>query len=233
MLKLPDCQKKKYAPCKNTENSEGVYNPFSVLNTLGFPNEEVAFGFLDELLPLYAPQRPDNQDFFVSRFFKDLRDGNVDAFMNRLKAFIANIPYDLKYETEKYFQNIFYMVFTLMGQFTQAEVRSAKGRADLVVTTKDSVFVFEFKIAEDDSDALVQAALKQIDDAAPPHGGAVNNIPIGKRPAGTYDKGYLVPYTAGDRKLFKIGAVFNSANRTLGKWKVIESRAVAGRQPAY
>jgi hypothetical protein len=174
------------------------YDPELSEYILDFPNEEVEYGFLNELLPLYAPQRPDNPDFFVGNFFKDLRDGNVDAFMNRLRAFIANIPYDLKYETEKYFQNIFYLVFTLMGQFTQAEVRSVQGRADLVVTTKESVFLFEFKLAPKDTNRLVKAALKQID-----------------------DKGYLVPYTAGDRKLFRIGAVFNTTNRTLGKWKVL------------
>jgi hypothetical protein len=174
------------------------YDPQLKWYTLGFPNEEVEYGFLNELLPLYAPQKPYDQDFFVANFFKDLRDGNVDAFMNRLKAFIANIPYDLKYETEKYFQNIFYMVFTLLGQFTHAEMHSAQGRADLVVTTKDTVFLFEFKIAKDNSGRLVKAALKQID-----------------------DKGYLVPYTAGNRKLVKIGAVFNTTNRTLGKWKAV------------
>ncbi|GHV31958.1 ATPase AAA [Spirochaetia bacterium] len=174
------------------------YDPQLGEYTLGFPNEEVEFGFLDELLPLYAPQRPDNRDFVVSKFFTDLRDGNVDAFMNRLRAFIAHIPYDLKYETEKYFQNIFYIVFTLLGQFTQAEVRSAQGRADLAVTTKDTVYLFEFKIANNDSAKLVKAALKQID-----------------------DKGYLVPYTAGSRRLVKVGAVFNTTNRTLGKWKAL------------
>ncbi|MDR0877998.1 MAG: ATP-binding protein [Treponema sp.] len=174
------------------------YDPELNWYTLGFPNEEVEYGFLNELLPLYAPQKPYDQDFFIGNFFKDLRDGNIDAFMNRLKAFIANIPYDLKYETEKYFQNIFYLVFTLMGQYTRAEVRSAKGRADMVVGAKDTVYVFEFKIAEGDLDTLVEAALRQID-----------------------DKGYLIPYTAGGKKLVKIGAVFNTADRTLGKWKAI------------
>jgi UDP-2,3-diacylglucosamine pyrophosphatase LpxH len=88
--------------------------------------------------------------------------------------------------------------YDFLGQFTQAEVRSAQERADLVVTTKDAVFLFEFKLAPKDTNRLVKAALKQID-----------------------DKGYLVPYTAGNRKLFKIGAVFNTTNRTLGKWKAI------------
>ncbi|GHV38165.1 ATPase AAA [Spirochaetia bacterium] len=172
------------------------YDPQLNEYTLAFPNEEVEYGFLNELLPLYAPQPPDEQGFFVSKFFKDLRDGDVDAFMNRLKAFIANIPYDLKYDAEKYYQNIFYLVFTLLGQFTQAELRSARGRADLAVTTKDTVYLFEFKLADRDSDDLVEAALKQID-----------------------EKGYLVPYTAGEKKPVKIGAVFNTLSRTLGKWR--------------
>jgi hypothetical protein len=81
---------------------------------LGFPNEEVAYGFLDELLPLYVPKLRDGKGFFIDNFVMDLQEGHTDAFMNRLKAFIANIPYDLKYDTEKYYQNIFYMVFTLM-----------------------------------------------------------------------------------------------------------------------
>ncbi|GHV32987.1 hypothetical protein AGMMS4952_24390 [Spirochaetia bacterium] len=89
-----------------------------------------------------------------------------------------------------------------MGQFTQAEVRSAQGRADLVVITNDFVFLFEFKLAPKDTSRLVKAALKQID-----------------------DKGYLVPYTAGNRKLFKIGAVFNVTNRTLGKWKILAPKS--------
>jgi hypothetical protein len=70
----------------------------------------------------------------------------------------------------------------------------------MVVKTKDTVYVFEFKLAGDDSDAMVEAALRQID-----------------------DKGYLIPYTADNRKLVKIGAVFNTADRTLGKWKAVHA----------
>jgi hypothetical protein len=174
------------------------YDPQLNEYTLAFPNEEVEYGFLNELLPLYAPPPPDEQGFFVSKFFKDLRSGDVDAFMTRLRSFFASIPYELNGKTEKHYQTIFYLVFTLLGQYTQAEVRSAGGRADLAVTTKDAVYLFEFKLADKDSDELVDAALKQID-----------------------EKGYLVPYSAGGKQLVKIGAVFNTASRTLGKWKAL------------
>jgi hypothetical protein len=140
------------------------FNPQFNQYIWAFPNEEVEYGFLNELLPLYVPKLEDGKGFFINNFVMDLQDGNVDAFMNRLKAFITNIPYDIKYDAEKYYQNIFYLVFTLMGQFTQAEVHSAQGRADLVVTTKDSVYLFEFKLDDTNSDTLVDVALKQIDE---------------------------------------------------------------------
>jgi hypothetical protein len=85
-----------------------------------------------------------------------------------------------------------YAVFTLMGEFTQAEARSAAGRADLVVTTADTVYCFEFKLG-----GTAEEALRQID-----------------------EKGYLVPWSAGARRLVKVGAAFDPATRTLGEWLV-------------
>jgi hypothetical protein len=79
-----------------------------------------------------------------------------------------------------------------MGQFVQAEQHSARGRADAVVVTADTVYVFEFKLS---ANASAEDALQQID-----------------------DRGYLIPFTAGNRKLVKIGAEFNAAERTLSRW---------------
>ena len=46
-----------------------------------------------------------------------------------------------------------------MGQFTEAEVRSACGRADAVVKTPKYIYVFEFKL-----NGTAEQALQQIDD---------------------------------------------------------------------
>lgn len=77
-----------------------------------------------------------------------------------------------------------------MGQFSEAEVRSAKGRADAVVKTDDYIYVFEFKL-----DGSADEALAQID-----------------------NRGYLIPYTADDRKLVKIGVNFDPKERNIGEW---------------
>lgn len=67
------------------------------------------------------------------------------------------MPYELSENTERHYQAIFYVVFTLMGQFVETEVRSA--RVDAVVKTKDFIFVFEFKL-----NGTAEEALKQIDE---------------------------------------------------------------------
>jgi hypothetical protein len=165
--------------------------------TLGFPNGEVEYGFLNSLLPHYMPRSPDCQDFFAGNFIKDLQAGDVDGFMNRLKAFFAGIPYELNDKTERHYQTLFYLVFRLMGQYAEVEQRGSQGRADAVVRTADTVYLFEFKLAGETRNP-VEAALRQID-----------------------GKGYLIPWTASGKKLVKVGAVFDPATRTPGAWKAV------------
>ena len=135
------------------------YDRDVLLYTLGFPNDEVRYGFLNFLVPYYTEVTDDETGFHIAKFMRELRSGDVDAFMERLKVFFAGIPYELSNNTERHYQAIFYVVFTLLGQFVQAEVRSARGRADAVVQTKDVVYVFEFKL-----NGSAEDALKQIDE---------------------------------------------------------------------
>jgi hypothetical protein len=159
---------------------------------LGFPNEEVKYGFLEALLPLYM-SRPGTHEFFAGYFVRDLQKADVDGFMERLRAFFADIPYELNDKTERHYQTVFYLVFTLMGQFCEAEAHSARGRADAVVSLQDTVYVFEFKLS---GNATAEEALRQID-----------------------EKDYLAPYAASGKKLIKVGVVFDAASRAPGDWK--------------
>ena len=160
------------------------------LYTLGFPNNEVRYGFLKFLIPYYTEVTDDETGFHIAKFMRELRAGDVDAFMERLKVFFAGIPYELNDNTERHYQVIFHIVFTLMGQFIQSEVRSARGRADAVVQAKDAVYVFEFKL-----NGTAEAALKQIE-----------------------EKGYLIPYSLDGRQLVKIGVDFDKETRNIRQY---------------
>ena len=155
---------------------------------LGFPNEEVKYGFLGFLLPFYTTLPGEERGFYIGKFVQELRQGNIDAFMTRLRAFFADFPYELNAQTERHYQVVFYLVFKLMGQFVDAEVRSATGRADAVVKTPKYIYVFEFKL-----DGSTEQALQQID-----------------------DRGYLIPYTADSRQLVKVGVNFNAEKKYRG-----------------
>ena len=158
--------------------------------TLAFPNEEVKYGFLSFLVPYYTNVPDEEKGFYIGRFVQELRAGKIDDFMTRLQAFFADFPYELNAKTERHYQVVFYLVFKLMGQFTEAEVKSAVGRADAVVKTPKYIYVFEFKLH-----GTAEEALQQID-----------------------DKKYLIPYQADGRELVKVGVEFSAAERNISRW---------------
>ncbi|WP_294629370.1 ATP-binding protein [uncultured Bacteroides sp.] len=162
--------------------------------TLGFPNEEVKYGFLNFAAPFYTPVASTDTSFYIGKFVRELRSGDVEAFLTRLTCFFADFPYELNTKTERHYQVVFYLVFKLMGQFTQAEIRTATGRADAIVKTADYIYIFEFKLY-----GTTQEALQQID-----------------------DKGYLLPYTVDGRQLVKVGVAFDAEKRNLGEWLVVQ-----------
>ena len=159
---------------------------------LEFPNEEVRYGFISFLVPFYTSVKDNDQSFYIGKFVEELEGGDYDAFLTRLQAFFADFPYELNTRTERHYQVVFYLVFKLMGQFTQAEVRSAKGRADAVVKTSDYIYVFEFKL-----NGTAEEALKQID-----------------------DRGYLIPYQSDNRRTVKIGVEFSATERNISRWLI-------------
>ena len=141
--------------------------------TLGFPNDEVRYGFLNFLVPYYTSVTDDKKNFYIGKFIQELEKGEIDSFMHRFEAFFADFPYELNDKTERHYQVIVYLIFKLMGQFTQAEVRSAKGRADAIVQTPDYVYIFEFKL-----NGTAEEALQQIN-----------------------EKGYAEPFKSDSRKV--------------------------------
>ncbi len=170
------------------------FNPIINRYTLDYPNREVRLGMLNSLSPNYLSPITSDNDSFLGDFLELLYDGDVNAALERMRAYLASISNRLSNKSERDVQTIFYLIFSLMGAYVRVEEDSAIGRADVVIYMPDAVFVFELKL-----DGSAEAALRQID-----------------------EKGYLVPYSADGRKLYKIGVNYDSAKRTLGEWIVKE-----------
>ena len=174
-----------YLTIKEYDNRFKIYK-------LGFPNDEVRYGFLNFLVPFYTPITDDKKSFYIGQFVRELENGDTDAFMHRFEAFFADFPYELNDKTERHYQVVVYLIFKLMGQFTQAEVHSAQGRADAVVQTPKYVYVFEFKL-----NGTAEEALQQI-----------------------HDKGYAVPFQTDNRQVVKVGVEFSTETRNVKRWLV-------------
>ena len=74
------------------------YDPEFRLYKLGFPNDEVRYGFLHNLLPAYSDVPFGQTGVWVGRFVQDIRKGDVNSFMERMQSIIAGIPYDNRKE---------------------------------------------------------------------------------------------------------------------------------------
>ncbi|MGI5084154.1 ATP-binding protein [Treponema putidum] len=175
------------------------YNDFAGLYRLGFPNDEVRYGFLHNLMPAYTSIRADKTGLSIWEFYEQIEAGDVDGFMQKMKGIISGIPYDNLTEKdlalrEQNYQTAVYLVFALMNQFVHTEVHCATGRADCIVEFKDKVYIFEFKLT---SNETAENAIKQIK-----------------------EKGYADKYSGSGKKVIAIGSSFDEEKRTIADWVV-------------
>ena len=177
------------------------YNPQSDLYCLGYPNNEVKFGLIRNLLPSYSDLDMTKVQRFVWQFYEKVSKGDVSAFMEDISSLLENIPYssdskeDVKWREQNY-QIAVALIFQFMGMYVQTEVHSAKGRADCIVYAKDIIYVFEFKLW---STGTAEEALAQIQ-----------------------EQEYYKPLLLQGKKLFLIGTSFDEERRNIKEWKARE-----------
>ena len=163
---------------------------------LGYPNAEVKYGFLENLLPAFVRECGPGTGTDIFTLSRYVNDGDLVGIRDVLTALFAGIPYIASGQTpfEHYFQTVIYLVFTLLGKFVQCELHTYTGRIDCVLKTARYIYLFEFK--RDDS---AQAALEQIE-----------------------KNHYALRFVADRRKLYKVGVSFNSKDHSLCEWEVRE-----------
>jgi hypothetical protein len=159
---------------------------------LGFPNLEVERGFTRFLIPYYTTLKSDQGQFFVANFVKELRTGKVEAFMKRLESLFADGDYQVVGKAELYFQNVIWVIFKMIGFYTEVERHTSDGRMDMFIKTADYIYILEFKL-----DKSAEEALQQIE-----------------------DKQYVKPFEHDGRTLYEIGINFSTSTKRIDGWKV-------------
>lgn len=161
---------------------------------LGFPNLEVEKGFTRFLIPYYTKLKSNQGQLFVANFVKDVREGKVESFMRRLDALFADGDYQVTGDAELYFQNVVWIIFKMIGFYTEVERHTTDGRMDMLIKTQDYIYILEFKL-----DKSAKEALQQIE-----------------------EKQYAKPFDSDPRRLFKIGINFSTKTHRIDEWEIAE-----------
>ena len=173
------------------------FNPDSERYLLAIPNAEVRTGLTKNLIP-YVTGKDDVQvtgvkDSFVSMW----RAGEYDKALMEIKVFLAGVPYPefgRMLRKESFYETLMYVIFASSAntRLASTQVKTARGKVDMVLSLPESVTAFEFKV-----DGSAEEALEQID-----------------------SRDYLLPYAAGGKKLIKCGVNFSGESRTIEDWKL-------------
>jgi hypothetical protein len=169
--------------------------------TLSIPNQEVRIGYTRGLLPAYTGLNDsDVQMGFAAKFWRALKNSDIELAMQEMQAYMAGIPYVEGFKqklqevanAEGFYEYTMYLIFSMLNVYVRTQVKCAGGRVDMVVWMPDATYVFELKV-----NGTAQEALEQID-----------------------QKGYAFPYQTEGRRVVKVGVRFNADTRVPEDWVI-------------
>ena len=168
-------------------NKMGIY-------TLDIPNKEIRVGLMESLLPNYVMARADDGNVVVADMCEALFENDLETFFTLLRDFLLSIPYCENTHYEGHYQQLLYVILSLLGRYVDVEVRTNKGRVDLVMQAAGKIYLMELKVGQS-----AEAAIQQIDLKQYPERFALSNLPI-----------------------VRVGLNFDMETRTIADWQIIE-----------
>ena len=170
------------------------YDPDTSLYTLDIPNNEVRIGLMNSLLPLYATTKTGRGMTAAAKMSLALRKEDIDGALTLLQDYLLTVPYCDNANSEGHYQQMLYIIFSLLGQFNgiDVEVHTPTGRVDMVLRTNTRLYLFELKMNKSAGAAMRQINLKD----------------------------YASRFSLSGLPVVKVGISFDSERRTIGEWKI-------------
>ena len=160
--------------------------------TLDIPNKEIRNGLMLSLLPSYVNQPIGPGRSALTDMYRALLKRDMDSALKELQAYLLTIPYTDNTRYEGHYQQVLYIIFSLMGLYCDVEVHSARGRIDLVMRSKTDLYLIETKLGDN-----AEAAMHQID-----------------------LKDYAARFSTYNLPVTKVAIAFDCTTRTLSGWLI-------------
>ena len=151
------------------------YDEMFQIYTLDIPNAEVRIGLMRSLIPDYVTRDTQTTNTTVVNLARALVRGDMDGMLRLLQTFLSTVPYCDRTDYEGHYQQMLYVIFSLLGAYVDVEVRTPMGRVDLVMRTATTLYVVELKLNQS-----AEAAMQQIDLKNYPERFALCGLPMVK-----------------------------------------------------
>ena len=167
------------------------YNPVTRRYTLDIPNVEVRIGLMRSLLINYV-RRPVQVNNLVAEMYENIYYGKMDGALKLMQTVLSALPYCDNANTEGHYQQLLAIIFILLGYYVDVEVHTSTGRVDMVMKTRDTLYLMELKLNKS-----TEAAMRQID-----------------------LKDYSSRFSLTGLPIVKVAVNFDSEKRTISDWKI-------------
>ena len=158
-----------YITIKDYDKKYGSY-------TLGIPNHEVRIGLTKALIPYYVTPNTLATNNTVRNMARALDKEDLNLALQHLQTFLGTLPYCDNTNYEGHYQQMLFVIFTLLSAYmVDIEVRTPRGRVDMVLRTATHLYLFELKLGKS-----ADAAMRQIDLKEYPKRFALCGLPIVK-----------------------------------------------------
>lgn len=162
------------------------------LYTLDIPNKEIRIGLMESLLPNYLGAQSMEAGVTATLMQEALLMDDAERMMTLLQEFLGTVPQTDNTGYEGHWQQMLYVIFSLLGAHVDVEVRTPKGRVDLVARTAQKLYLLELKL-----NRSAEAAMNQI------------NL-----------KNYPQRFTLEGLPVVKIGVNFSLEERNVTDWRI-------------
>ena len=161
--------------------------------TLGIPNREVRIGLMKSLVPYYLTPNTQTTSAAIVSIAQCLYQDDMEGALRHIQTFLSTVPYCDHTDYEGHYQQVLYIIFSLLGYYVDVEVHTPRGRIDVVMRTRSTLYIIEVKLNKE-----ADAALQQID-----------------------LKNYAERFALCKLPVVKIGVSFDSEKHTLKEWKIV------------
>ena len=159
---------------------------------LDLPNQEVRLGLMKGLVSSYVVRDTRQSNKVLREMARCLSRNDMDGALRLLQTFLSTVPYTDNTDYEGHYQQVLYIIFSLLGYYVDVEVHTPRGRVDVVMRTAHTLYIIEVKLDKSAGEAMGQIDLKHY-----PERFALCGLPI-----------------------VKVGINFDSERHTIENWTI-------------